>query len=159
PAQPSGLRKGRAARVALGVAILAALAAGGVRYARWAEQFEATDDAYLDGKLHAVSARVSGTIVEVLTDDNRVVKAGEPLLRLDPRAFEVRLEHAKGELLSAEATVAQAEAQIAQARGSLDQTAAVIAQTHAQADKAALDFRRADELLKRAVTPQSDFDT
>lgn len=159
-AQPETPRKRRIfARLAVGAVVVAAVAAGGHRYMRWAEQFESTDDAFLDGKLHAVSTRVNGTVIEVLTDDNRIVKAGDPLLKLDPRDFEVRLEEAKGDLVSADASVAQAEAQIAQAYGSLGQAKAMMAQTKAQQDKAALDYQRADALVKSTAIPRADFDT
>ena len=158
--EPAAPRKRSALpKLAVGAVVIAALTAGGFRYARWAEQFEATDDAFLDGKLHAVSARVNGTVLEVLTDDNRIVKAGDPILKLDPRDYEVKLEEAKGELVSADALMAQAEAQIAQASGSLGQATAIIAQTKAQEDKAAIDYRRAEALVKEAAVPRADFDT
>jgi membrane fusion protein (multidrug efflux system) len=140
------------------LAVLGGLGVAALRYARYLEQFESTDDAYLDGRLHAVSTRVSGTVTEVLTDDNRVIHAGEPLLRLDARDYEVRLEEAKTDLLTARAAIPQAEAQIAQARSALEQTGASIAQTEAQRDKASLDLGRAEVLTKTAAMPQAEYD-
>jgi membrane fusion protein, multidrug efflux system len=71
-----------------------------------------TDDAYVAAHIAPVSARVSGTVVEVLVRDNQDVKAGEVLVRLDPKDFEVALaqgraaaEAAKGDLENAVVSV------------------------------------------------------
>jgi membrane fusion protein (multidrug efflux system) len=50
-----------------------------------------------------VSARVSGTVVEVLAGDNRDVKAGEVLVRLDPTDYEVALAQARAAADAAQA--------------------------------------------------------
>ena len=163
PAQPSlpttPRKGGKTKTLVWGALILLLAGTGAWDYLRYAAQFEGTDDAYLDGNLHPVSARVNGTVAEVLTDDNRPARLGEPLLRLDPRDFAVQLDEAKSNLLSAEAAVPQAEAQIAQARAQLDQAEAGIAQTRAQLDKTTLDLRRADELMRKNVNAPSEDDT
>jgi membrane fusion protein (multidrug efflux system) len=65
-----------------------------------------TDDAYVAAHIVPVSARISGTVAEVLVRDNQDVKAGDVLVRLDPRDFEV--------------AVAQARAAAEAARGDLE---------------------------------------
>ncbi|MDR2463680.1 MAG: HlyD family secretion protein [Verrucomicrobiales bacterium] len=55
----------------------------------------ATDNAYVAGRVHMVSARVPGTVVEVLVDDNQRVVKGQPLLRLDPADCQVRVDEAR----------------------------------------------------------------
>ena len=50
-----------------------------------------------------MSARVSGTVVEVLVDDNRDVKAGDILVRLDPTDYEVALAQARAAAEAAKA--------------------------------------------------------
>ena len=62
-----------------------------------------TDDAYVAAHVAPVSARVSGTVVEVLVDDNRDVKAGDVLVRLDPNDFEVALAQARAAAEAAKA--------------------------------------------------------
>ena len=44
----------------------------------------ATDDAFVEGRIHPVAARIQGTVVEVLVEDNQPVKAGQPVARIDP---------------------------------------------------------------------------
>src|SRR5258708_19676950 len=63
-----------------------------------AQKFERTEDAYVTGHIHAMSFRVSGTISEVLIDDNELVKPRQPPPRLDPRDFEVQFKPAQANL-------------------------------------------------------------
>ena len=48
-----------------------------------------------------MSARVSGTVVRVLTDENQLVKAGDLLVELDPKDYEVALQRARADLADA----------------------------------------------------------
>ena len=54
-----------------------AILAIGIGLVGWwlnSRKLEGTDDAYVAGHIHAMSFRVSGTISEVLIDDNELVK-------------------------------------------------------------------------------------
>ena len=59
---------------------------------------ESTDDAEVDGHVIPISARINGTIIEVLVNDNQVVKAGQPLVRLDPADYQVAQAQAEASL-------------------------------------------------------------
>ena len=50
-----------------------------------------TDDAYVTGHLHVISPRVAGTVERVLVDDNQFVHAGDALVQIDRRDFDVRV--------------------------------------------------------------------
>ncbi len=54
-----------------------------------------TDDAYVEGSIVVISAKVAGHVAELLTDDNRAVKGGDLLLRIDPRDYAARRDQAK----------------------------------------------------------------
>ena len=43
-----------------------------------------TDNAFVDAHVHAVSARVPGTVVRVAVTDNLRVHTGDLLVQLDP---------------------------------------------------------------------------
>jgi membrane fusion protein, multidrug efflux system len=75
----------------------------GVRYWMYASTHENTDDAYVTGNTHQISSRVTGTVEQVLIDDNWHVTAGQPLLKLDPRDYEVALTEARASYLQAKA--------------------------------------------------------
>jgi membrane fusion protein (multidrug efflux system) len=69
---------------------------------------ESTDDAQIDGHITQVSARVGGTVVKVHVKENQVVKAGEVLVELDRRDYEVAVERARAELADAQANASGA---------------------------------------------------
>ena len=46
-----------------------------------------TDDARIDGHVLTISARVSGSIAKILVEDDTIVKAGQPLVEIDPVDF------------------------------------------------------------------------
>jgi membrane fusion protein, multidrug efflux system len=76
------------------VLALSALAYGG--YVWWQSlKRVATDDAYVEGSVVVISAKVAGHVAEVLMDDNRAVKAGDLLLRIDPRDYAAKRDQAR----------------------------------------------------------------
>src|ERR1700739_2244981 len=87
----------------------------GIRYWSYASTHEDTDDAYVTGYTHQISSRVTGTVEKVLVDDNWHVSAGQPLLELDPRDYEVALEKDRGQLRESIAQKDQARAGVEQA--------------------------------------------
>jgi membrane fusion protein (multidrug efflux system) len=68
-------------------------------------QFESTDDAFVEMHLGPVSPRIDGTIVKVYVENNQFVRAGDPLVDLDPRENQVALELALAGLSQARSQV------------------------------------------------------
>lgn len=62
----------------------------------WAEslRYVSTENAYVKANLVAVSADVSGRVIEINVKNNQVVKRGEILFRLDPRDYELQVKAA-----------------------------------------------------------------
>ena len=77
-----------------------------------------TDDAYVEGTVATVSAKVSGHIVEMLVDDNKAVKKGDLVLRIDDRDYKARLAQAKAAVGIAESRLRAAVARVAHTRDS-----------------------------------------
>jgi membrane fusion protein (multidrug efflux system) len=116
--------------------------------------YQTTDDAFIDGHVIRVSARISAQVQAVHINDNQEVKKGDLLVELDPRDYVVALEKAQAQLLQAQAQVSQFQAQADQARAQL-------AQQSAQFDIASINFGRNASLYQqdlRAVAKQ-DVDT
>jgi membrane fusion protein (multidrug efflux system) len=112
-----------------------------------------TDDAYVTGHLHTISSRVSGTVEKVLVDDNQFVHAGQVLVQLDTRDFDVNLSLERSRMEQARAEQERAHAAIVLAR-------AAISAADADVRKSDLDFARAQELsvgTPRALS-QQEFD-
>jgi membrane fusion protein (multidrug efflux system) len=88
-------------RIVVVVTALVALAAGGWWW--MSRGRESTDDAQVDGHVTPVASRVGGTVLEVPVTDNQLVEAGAVLVRIDPRDYDVALDHARADLADAEA--------------------------------------------------------
>jgi membrane fusion protein (multidrug efflux system) len=93
PEDPGKKRK----RIFVLLIVLFVLLAGGLIWWRIARNYETTDDAQVDGHMNPISARIAGTIQGVSAENNQPVRAGQPLVDLDPRDFEVSLAQAKAD--------------------------------------------------------------
>jgi membrane fusion protein (multidrug efflux system) len=93
--------------IAVAVLFLGALGYGAYLLRYW-RMHVSTDDAYVTAHLVPVSARIPGAVVEVRVNDNQDVKAGDILVHLDPRDYEVALEQARSAADSAKADLENA---------------------------------------------------
>jgi membrane fusion protein, multidrug efflux system len=82
----------------LAATVAAASTAFGVYYFTYGRYHEFTDDAYVNGNLVQVTPQVTGTVVAVDTDDTQTVKAGEPVVQLDPADTRIALGDAEATL-------------------------------------------------------------
>jgi membrane fusion protein, multidrug efflux system len=132
----------------------------GVRYWMYASTHEDTDDAYVTGYTHQISSRVTGTVEQVLVDDNWHVTAGQPLLKLDPRDYEVALTQARASYLQAKAQLVQATAQIPLVEAQLAQAQAQADSSKANSDYLQRTFERNNQLFYqgRGVISKQDLD-
>jgi membrane fusion protein, multidrug efflux system len=132
----------------------------GVRYWMYASTHEDTDDAYVTGYTHQISSRITGTVQQVLVDDNWHVTAGQPLLKLDPRDYEVALTQARASYLQAKAQLVQATAQIPLVEAQLAQAQAQADSSKANSDYLERTFERNSQLFYqgRGVISKQDLD-
>jgi membrane fusion protein (multidrug efflux system) len=84
--------------------LLVVLAVGAYELWRYFGTYESTDDAEIDGHVDAISARITGHVSEVLVEDAQVVKAGDVLVKIDPRDYQVAVAQAEANLADAEAS-------------------------------------------------------
>ena len=88
-------------RARLFVFLLICATVGAAAFAHWwlvGRYFEETDNAYVQGDITYVSSRLSAQVTEVLVEDNQAVVAGDLLVRLDARDFEITLAEANANL-------------------------------------------------------------
>jgi membrane fusion protein (multidrug efflux system) len=136
--------KRRALVLALVGAVVLLAAIYGVRFWRHWERHVSTDDAFVEAHVSPVSARVRGTVVEVLVRDNQEVAASAPLVRLDPRDLEVKVLQARAALTTAESRMRIAAAGVPMTDES---TRSQVALGEATAAKAALGIDSARRAL------------
>jgi len=97
-------------RIAAGVLLLAVV---GVAIWYWiAAGRESTDDAQVDAHVTQIAARIGGTILRLPVGDNQQINAGEVLVEIDPRDYQVALEKARAELADAEANALAAQSNV-----------------------------------------------
>ena len=98
-------RKRKPAHLVLLLLALLILLGGG--YATWwhFSMYESTDDAQIDGHLNAISPRISGHVIAVLVEDQEYVKAGEVLVQLDRKDYEVAVAKVRADLADATASL------------------------------------------------------
>jgi membrane fusion protein, multidrug efflux system len=133
--------------------VLLFLAVGAVSPFAWnyLQSYESTDDAQIDGHIDPLSSRINGTVIRVHAEDNDRVKAGELLVEIDPRDYEVAVAQAKARLELAIAQVASAQQ---------DYAAALANTREDDADnfRAQRDAQRFAALLDKQVVAQNEYD-
>jgi membrane fusion protein (multidrug efflux system) len=85
--KPTGRR--RIALGAVGVLVLAAALWFGIPWVQITLNTVSTDDAYVNGHVTFVAARVRGQVARVLVDDNYRVRRGDLLVELDKEPFQI----------------------------------------------------------------------
>ncbi len=153
-AKPPMSRRKKLLYWAIGLLILAAVITAGVLYWLHARNYETTDDAFIDGYISQVAAQVSGRVTRIAFDDNQQVKAGQVLVELDPRDFQVRLDQANAQRTQAAAQLDQAQAQLGLQQANLDQSAANVRVTEADLQQAQNDLARFRAVDPKAITRQ-----
>lgn len=128
--RPSPLKNPRV-RLILIIVIAGALIGGiawFIRYESFGKFQQSTNDAYVQADAVTVSPKISGYVDKVFVADNQAVKAGEPLLRIDPRDYDAQAAQSRAQIDVAKANAAGVQAQIS------EQQAAIV---RARADLAA----------------------
>ena len=129
------------------------LALGAVAPFAWnyVQSYESTDDAQIDGHIDPLSPRINGTVISVHAENNDRVKAGELLVEIDPRDFEVAVAQAQARLELAVAQVASAKQDYAAALANTRET-------DADNFRAQRDAQRFSALLDQRVVAQNEYD-
>ena len=164
---------------ALSAAVLVLLVVFGIPWVEEMLNTVSTDDAYVDGHVTFVAARVPGQVARVLVDDNNRVRKGDILVELDKKPYqdavavaEAAVDTAKANLLLATAAARGIEAEARSRRFRLqnaieevDNQVALLRARVAAFDKstaelalAQVDFERASKLVATGTVSQSDYD-
>ena len=114
--------KKRKIRIALTIAGVVVLLAGGgwFAYHTFVGKYnETTDDAYIQADTVTVAPKVGGYVDAVLVRENQDVRAGQPLVRIDPRDYNAQTEQFQAQVDIAQANADAVRAQIAEQESSV----------------------------------------
>ncbi|MEW7313766.1 efflux RND transporter periplasmic adaptor subunit [Buttiauxella gaviniae] len=67
-------------------------------YFLYAQYYESTDDAYVNGNQVALTPQISGTVTQVTADEGDFVEIGQPLVLLDASDTQIALQQAEASL-------------------------------------------------------------
>jgi membrane fusion protein, multidrug efflux system len=107
-----------------------------------------TDDAYLEVHYATIAPRVAGQVVAVKVDDEDRVKAGQLLVALDDRDYQVALAQAEAQVAAAQASIENVDAQIAVQQAQVEQNESQVEQQQASLAYAAQQSTRYATLAK-----------
>ena len=107
-----------------------------------ASHYESTDNAYVQGNVIQITPQISGTVMAIMADDTDFVKAGQPLVQLDPADAKVALDQT-------EAALAQAVRQVRTLYANNGALSAQIALRDADVAKAQSEIARTTDDLNR----------
>ena len=110
---------------------------------------ETTDDAQVDGHITPMASKVYGRVAQVLVEDNQPVKAGQVLVKIDPRDYQASLDQAKAALALAESEARSAGVDVPRTR---ENVASGTSSADAQLAGAEADLARAQATYDQART-------
>jgi membrane fusion protein (multidrug efflux system) len=145
--------------------------------------YESTDDAQVQGHVMQLSARVSGQVQQVNVIEGQQVHAGDVLLVIDPKDYQIDVDQARANLADAVATVASshlnvpittasafssldsakaavlnAAAGVDAAKHNLEAAKAALAQAEANAEKTDADLTRYEQLVAKEDISRQQYD-
>src|SRR5271170_307904 len=158
-------RRSRVVKILVLLAVLAGAGVGAMQLWSYFDSYESTDDAQIEGHLNGISARITGTVTAVHFENNQRVTAGEVLVELDPRDYQVSLEQAKASMgLAASQLTAERpnvsiiqtsnESDVATSEANISQAEAAVAQAERDYDSVIADLRQAEANNTRAQTDE-----
>jgi len=139
---PAGNQRRKKALTSL--AVVVALAGVGWGAYEWlvASHYESTDNAYVQGNVIQITPQIGGTVIAIHADDTDFVKAGQPLVKLDPADAKVALDQA-------EANLGQTVRQVRTLYANNGSLAAQVTLREADIAKAQSEIARANDDLNR----------
>src|SRR6516162_5101611 len=177
--EPKGRSRQKMLLGAAGLLILAGALWFGVPWVQTALTTVSTDDAYVNGHVTFVAARVKGQVSRVLVDHNYRVRKGDLLVQLDKEPFQIAvavkkadvdtamadLQVAKSKVRGIEAEAMSRRRALEHAMEDVDNQVALLRAKVAGVDKskaqlalAQVDFDRAAKLVVTNDTPKSEYD-
>ena len=134
-------------RVRMVLLLLALTLIGGgllwfIRFETFGKYQESTNDAYIQADSITIAPKVSGYVDHVFVDENQDVKAGQPLVQIDPRDYRAQAAQSVAQIDVARASAAGVIAQIAEQRAAIAQAEADLNAARASATFAANEVER-----------------
>jgi membrane fusion protein (multidrug efflux system) len=119
--------------------------------------YETTDDAFIEADVIPIAPQVPGQVVKRLVADNQLVRAGDPLIEIDPRDYKARVAQAQASVAEARTRLDQARAQVISDQAKVEQEQANVVAAESETKRAEADLKRYQSIEAPAVS-QSQID-
>ena len=106
-----------------------------------------TDNAYVRGQTTVISPQVTGYVTRVYVQDFEDVVAGKPLVQIDPRIYQQKVEQAHAQVMAAESNLHNNQQSLTSSQSTVLARNASIANAEAMLKKAQADMVRVQELV------------
>ena len=106
-----------------------------------------TDNAYVRGQTTVISPQVTGYVTRVYVQDFEDVAAGTPLVQIDPRIYQQKVEQAHAQVMAAESSLHNNQQSLTSSQSTVLARNASIANAEAVLKKAQADMARVQELV------------
>jgi membrane fusion protein (multidrug efflux system) len=134
-------------------------------YLHYKKTHISTDDAFVDGRIHAIASKVPGTVKTLYINDNQFVKKNDPILQIDPVDYEVKVKEAQAgfqaereKLSELQDRVNTAKRQLTEVIASLEAAHANVELQKANIELAKVNLQRSESLLKKEAIPRQQYD-
>jgi len=134
-------------------------------YLRYKATHISTDDAFIDGDIHTIASKVTGTVRNVHVKSNQFVKRGDILVELDMADYEAKLNETssiagaeKAKLIEVETKIKVSQSKLAELSAALAAAKANIELQEANLRQAENDSRRAENLFKSGTISKDRYE-
>lgn len=124
-----------------------------------------TDDAFVDGSIHTIASKISGTVKTIYVKDNQPVKKGELLVEIDPVDYDVRVKEAsavvdaeKKKLIEAELKIEASKRRLAEMNAFVEVAKANLQLQDANLRQAERDIKRAEALFSKDAISKEKYE-
>jgi membrane fusion protein (multidrug efflux system) len=121
-----------------------------------ASHYESTDNAYVQGNVVQITPQISGTVSAIYADDTDYVKAGQPLVQLDPADVKVGLEQAEANLAQTVRQVRTLYANNGSLSAQINLRDADVVKARAEVERAADDLNRRQSLVGNGAVSKEE---
>jgi len=134
-------------------------------YREYKKTHISTDDAFVDGRVHVIAAKISGTVKVIHIQDNQFVKRGSLILEIDPTDYEVRVKDARAGLETERERLSEIRSRVETAKRQLTEVMASLEAARANAELqvanlelAKVNLQRSENLFKKEAIPRQQYD-
>jgi len=119
-------------------------------YLRYKATHITTDDAFVDGDIHTIASKVTGTVRNVHVKSNQFVKKGDILVELDMADYEAKLNETSSIAGAEKAKLIEVETKIKVSQSKLEELSAALAAAKANIELQEANLRQAENDSRRA---------